>query len=113
MLYLIASFTGLRKGELGSLTKESFNFDNEKCATVVVDACYSKHRRQDILPLHPSLVQKLKEWLALKKPQENELLFPISQRNGGAERKSEKMIHFDLDAARTFLVAASPCSCES
>jgi len=107
MLYLIACFTGLRKGELGSLTKESFNFDNEKCATVTVEACYSKHRRQDILPLHPSIVQKLKDWLAMKNPQANELLFPITQRCGGVERKSAKMIRFDLNAAKTFWVAES------
>ena len=107
ILYLIASFTGLRKGELGSLTKESFNFDNEKCATVTVDACYSKHRRQDILPLHPSIVQKLKDWLASKSPQVNELLFPISHRCGGVERKTSKMMCFDITAAKTFWAVES------
>ncbi|GHT42252.1 hypothetical protein FACS189443_5050 [Planctomycetales bacterium] len=65
VLYLIAGYTGLRKGEIGSLTKESFNLNNEKYATVTVDACYSKHRRKDVLPLHPSLVEKLKNWLTI------------------------------------------------
>jgi integrase len=105
IIYLIASFTGLRKGEVGSLTKESFSFDNEECATVTVDACYSKHRRRDVLPLHPSLVDKLKEWLVTKNPQANELLFPVSQRCGGVERRTSIMMQFDLNAARTFWLA--------
>ncbi|GHT37795.1 hypothetical protein FACS189427_11220 [Planctomycetales bacterium] len=105
MLYLIASYTGLRKGEIGSLTKESFNFDNEKCATVTVDACYSKHRRKDVLPMHLSLVEKLKEWLATKNPKNNEILIPVSNGSGGVERKTSKMMRIDLNAARTFWIA--------
>jgi integrase len=74
---------------------------------VTVDACYSKHRRKDVLPLHPSLVEKLKQWLAVKNPQPNELLFPVSHRSGGVERRTAKMIQFDLQSARTFWVAES------
>jgi integrase len=104
ILYLLASFTGLRKGELGSLTKESFCFDKEN-QTVTVEACYSKHRRRDVLPLHPFLGQKLKEWFVTKNPQPKELLFPISHRAGGVERRTSKMMQFDLGAAFTFWVA--------
>ncbi|GHT10341.1 hypothetical protein FACS1894170_02290 [Planctomycetales bacterium] len=105
MLYLIASYTGLRKGEIGSLTKESFNFNGEICATVTVDACYSKHRRKDVLPLHSSHVAKLKEWLATKNPKSNEILIPVSNGSGGVERKTSKMMRIDLNAARTFWIA--------
>jgi integrase len=120
MLYFIASYTGLRKSELGSLTKESFCFNNdlmtdnlfdddkiieEQAAMVTIEACYSKHRRKDILPLHKSLVAKIKEWLEAKNLMPDELLFPISKRSGGVERKASKMIKFDLDAARTFWIA--------
>lgn len=112
MLYLIASYTGLRKGEIGSLTKESFNFDNEKCATVTVEACYSKHRRKDVLPLHLSLVEKLKQWLAMKNPKSNEILIPVSKQAGSVDRRTAKMIRFDLNAARTFWIAESDSPAE-
>ena len=106
MLYLLAAYTGLRKGELGSLTMKSFHFgDHEKPATVTIEAAYAKNRRHDVLILHPDLVKRLKAWLALKKPQANELLFPVSHRAGGVERKTSKMIRFDIESARTFWIA--------
>ena len=114
MLYLLAAYTGFRKGELGSLTMKSFRFGDSECkdntatetpATVTIEAAYAKNRRQDALVLHPDLVKRLKAWFALKKPQANELLFPVSQRSGGVERKTAKMIRFDIGAARTFWIA--------
>lgn len=50
MLYRLAVESGLRANELRSLTVSSF--DLKRC-TVTVEAAYSKHRRQDILPLRP------------------------------------------------------------
>ena len=47
MLYRLAVETGLRTSELQSLTVTSFDFN--KC-TVTVEAAYSKHRREDVLP---------------------------------------------------------------
>jgi integrase len=58
-----------------------------------------------VLPLHPSLIDKLKEWLVAKNPQANELLLPVSQRCGGVERRTSRMMQFDLNAARTFWIA--------
>lgn len=66
MLYTVAAYTGLRASELASLTPGSFRLD-ETPPTVTVLAGYSKHRRQDVLPLHPSLVESLRPWLAGKK----------------------------------------------
>lgn len=66
MLYIVVAYTGLRASELASLTPESFRLD-ETPPTVTVRAAYSKHRRQDMLPLHPSLVELLRPWLAGKK----------------------------------------------
>ena len=66
MLYTVAAYTGLRASELASLTPGSFRLD-ETPPTVTVLAGYSKHRRQDVLPLHPSLVESLRPWLAAKK----------------------------------------------
>ena len=118
MLYLLAAYTGFRKGELGSLTFKSFDFaeaDTErngniatlKVSTVRIEAAYAKNRRQDVQVLHPYIVQKLKAWLAVKKPAPDEILFPVSQRSGGVERKTSKMIRFDLESARTFWIAES------
>jgi integrase/recombinase XerD len=70
--------------------------------TATVSACHSKHRREDTQVLHPELVRQLQEWLATKiflSP--DQLLFPISpQVPGGIERKTEKMVLRDLEAAR-------------
>jgi integrase len=60
MLYLLASYTGLRASELASLTPESFDLDAQ---TISVQACYSKRRRADTLPLHASLIDRLRTWL--------------------------------------------------
>ncbi|MEQ9379335.1 MAG: hypothetical protein RJP95_00615, partial [Pirellulales bacterium] len=57
MLYFMAAFTGLRRGELASVTKRSLYF-SEKGATITIDASYRKRRRRDVLPLHPDLAEK-------------------------------------------------------
>ncbi len=61
----MAAYTGLRASELASLTQHSYRLD-DATPTVTVQAAYSKHRRQDVLPLHPSLVALLRPWLASK-----------------------------------------------
>ena len=65
MLYTVAAYTGLRASELASLTQHSYRLD-DPTPTVTVQAAYSKHRRQDVLPLHSSLVALLRPWLAAK-----------------------------------------------
>jgi integrase len=65
MLYPIGGATGLRSGELSSLTPESFELTADPPA-VVVEAAYSKHRRRDTVPLHPNLIPELRGWLAGK-----------------------------------------------
>lgn len=109
MLYLLAAYTGFRKGELGSLTLKSFDFrdSEEKASTVMIEAAYAKNRRQDVQVLHPYIVRKLKAWLEARKPAPDEILFPVSRRSGGVERKTSKMIRFDLESARTFWIAES------
>ena len=101
MLYVLAAWTGFRKGELGSLTLRSLRLDDDP-PTATVAACYSKRRRQDTQVLHPEVVRQLKEWLAAKRHLDpGKPLFPISGRvPGGFERKTSKMISRDLAAAR-------------
>lgn len=101
MMYVLAAWTGFRKGEIGSLTKNSLRLDDDP-PTATVDACYSKRRREDAQILHPDVVCRLKAWLATKcNLGLNDLLFPISGRvPGGYERKTHKMMQRDLAAAR-------------
>ena len=76
-LYRLAIETGLRSGELRSLTVSSF--DLEKC-TVDVAAGYSKHRRQDTLPLRKETAAELRTFLAGKLPKTAAFSMPSSSR---------------------------------
>ena len=88
-IYLMAYLTGLRRKELGSLTRRSFDLEASP-ATVSVAATASKHRQEDVLPLHPELVPMLHEWLKELPP--GEKLFP---RLG--QRKTHVMVRKDLE----------------
>ena len=59
MLYLMAAFTGLRVSELASLTTDRLEFRSDP-PTLTVEAACSKHRREDVLPLHPELALRLR-----------------------------------------------------
>ena len=63
LLYTLAVNTGLRAGELASLTAESFDLDANQ-PTVTVEAAYSKHRRRDVLPLRSDLVVLLRPFVS-------------------------------------------------
>lgn len=90
-IYIFSFMTGLRRRELGSLTKDSFNLTSNP-PTLTVEAGCSKHRKKDILPLHPELAAMLPEWLeGLKGDQP---LFPLL-----GEKKTWFMIRKDLEAA--------------
>lgn len=65
LLYQLALESGLRSGELRSLQVRSFDLE---IGTVVVKAAYSKHRRDDELPLKPDTVEELKVFFAGKLP---------------------------------------------
>lgn len=72
-IYQISVMTGLRRNEIASLTPRSFSLDSDP-PTVTVEAAFSKHRRRDVLPLHPELVRMLRFWLAGMEP--DQILFP-------------------------------------
>jgi site-specific recombinase XerD len=90
-VYLFACMTGLRKQEMASLTPGSFRLD-DKPPTVTVAAACSKHRRKDVLPLHPDLVLLIRKWLKGLKPTDR--LFPLLDR-----KKLSEMIQKDLKRA--------------
>jgi len=87
MLYRLAVETGLRTSELQSLTVTSFDFN--KC-TVTVEAAYSKHRQEDVLPLRPSTAAELRSFLAGKMPGVQVFNMP---------KKPAKMLRADLAQA--------------
>ena len=90
-VYIASYMTGLRKGELASLTPTSFAL-NAKQPTVTIQASASKHRRKDVLPLHPEFVAMLRQWM--KGLEANEPLFPDL-----ANRRTSIMVKKDLEAA--------------
>lgn len=90
-IYTVSYMTGLRKSELASLTPSSFELDDDP-PTLTVEAKSSKHRKKDILPLHPDLIPMLHEWN--KNVAQNEPLFPKL-----GKRKTWLMVKKDLERA--------------
>lgn len=91
-IYLLSYMTGLRKGEIASLTPANFKFDADR-PTLTVEAKHSKHRKKDILPLHAELAAEVRTWLAglaVDQP-----LFPLL-----GKRKAYTMIRRDLEEAK-------------
>ena len=66
-LYRLAAETGLRAGELRSLTRGSFVLDGLKPG-VTIAAAYAKNRRQDNLPLRPTTAAAMADYLSSKLP---------------------------------------------
>ncbi|MDZ4852069.1 MAG: tyrosine-type recombinase/integrase, partial [Pirellulaceae bacterium] len=99
IMYILAAWTGYRRGEIGSLTLSSFSLETEH-ATVTVEARYSKRRRKDLQVLHPEVVDRFRKWLEVRKPTHEKFLFPITAEACGFERKTAKMMRKDLQAAR-------------
>ncbi len=67
LLYRLAVETGLRAGELRSLTGASFDL-KATSPTVTVEAAYSKRRRKDVLPLRADTARLLRAWLRTRLP---------------------------------------------
>lgn len=94
-LYQVALNTGLRVGELASLTAQSFDLDSEP-PTVAVEAAYSKHRRRDVLPIRADLAAVVRDYLRRRKPTNGERLWCGTWSDWGAA----KMIKADLASAK-------------
>lgn len=91
VLYQLAVETGLRAGELRSLTPQSFSLGSG-LSTVKVLAAYSKHRRDDTLPLRPATAAMLGEYLLDRDPEK-----PVFQLPRREEIAS--VLRVDLEAA--------------
>ncbi len=88
-IYILSYMTGLRRKEIASLMPASFDLKANP-ATLTVEAACSKHRRKDVLPLHPELVELLKVWLRGKS--RSDVLFPKL-----AKRRTWLMVKKDLE----------------
>jgi integrase/recombinase XerD len=94
ILYIIGAYTGYRRNEIGSVTKQSFNFDSDP-PTLTVQAGYSKHRRTDVLPLRKDFAERIRKWIAGKpKVRLNEPLLRVTN------KRTADMLEEDLAAAR-------------
>lgn len=91
VLYTLASNTGFRAGELASLSPVSFLFERDR-ASVRVEAAYSKHRRNDELPLRADVAEMIRQY-AQGKPR-RQPLWPGTWKDVAAE-----MLRNDLHAA--------------
>ncbi len=95
MVYLLASYTGLRAGEIASLKTNSFDFGDSP--TVTVEAAYTKNSELAVIPLRSDLAERLKGYLdsrevaTLSIAQEPETVWPGKWSEVGAE-----MIRGDL-----------------
>ncbi len=76
LLYRLAVETGLRAGELRSLTQASFKLKDNP-PTVTVAAAYSKRRRDDTLPLRAPTAKLLEAHLKNKTPEALAFKIPV------------------------------------
>ncbi len=104
MIYIIAASTGYRRGEISSLTLGSFEL-NATPPRVTVEASYSKRRKKDVQVLPLEVVEKFREWLELRIPKHETLLFPLSKKTCGTDRKTSEMMKHDLQTARAAWIA--------
>jgi len=95
VLYRLAIETGLRRSELASLTRRSFDLNGKK-PSVTVHAASSKNRRESHLPLRPEMVSLLRSHLATKLPDVPAFRIPT---------RTAEMIQADLAAARSYWIA--------
>ena len=89
LLYKTAIETGLRANELLTLKVSSIDFDN---CVVVVEAAYSKHRREDRIPLRRDTVNELRAFTSDKLPS-------VSLFNMPSKWRLVDMLKDDLQAA--------------
>ncbi|MFH5804677.1 tyrosine recombinase XerC [Alienimonas sp. DA493] len=102
ILYHVAAYTGLRASELASLSPASFDLDGIDGIdgidgpTVTVAAAYSKHRREDVQPLHPDSAARLRDWLAAKAAAGLRPDAPLWPGRWAGDRKAAPMLRHDL-----------------
>jgi integrase len=103
VLYIVGAYTGYRRNEIGSVTRQSFDFDSVP-PTLTVLAGHSKHRRTDILPLRKDFAERIRDWIAGKPDlSPDQPLFDIR------DKRTAEMIRKDLNAARAKWIKDARC----
>jgi integrase len=92
LVYRLAVETGLRANEIRTLTRASFDLDSEQ-PVVRVTAAYSKHRREDAIPLRPATAKALEIHLGRLLPRAQAFKLPVSR------KAMTKMFRRDIEAA--------------
>ena len=94
VLYILACYTGLRRNEIHSLTRQSFDLGCDP-PTVTVEAAYSKRRRRDVLPMRRDLAEYIARWMQSRRDLgSDERLLRISG------KRTAEMLRTDLEGAR-------------
>ena len=89
LLYRLAVETGLCASELRRLTRASFDLGGDP-PTVTVAAAYSKHRRNDTLPLRPDTADLIHQHVATKAPAARVFNIPMHRRDSSAMFKADR-----------------------
>jgi len=92
LLYKFAVESGLRRNELRTLTVSSFDW---QACTVTVQAGYSKHRREDVLPLRKETAEELRAFLAGREPGDK----VFGGRYKLLSKRTAEIVRADLEAA--------------
>jgi integrase len=92
LVYRLAVETGLRANEIRTLTRASFDLNTEQ-PIVRVTAAYSKHRREDVLPLRRETAKALELHLGRLLPSAQAFKLPASR------KAMAKMFRRDFEAA--------------
>lgn len=100
MLYRLAVGTGLRAGEIRSLTPQSFNL---AAPNVTVEAAYSKRRTRDVQPFRRDLAAKLQPFLKS---------LPRTKQIWNVPNKAGKMIQADMADARAKWISEATSEAE-
>ena len=102
ILYIVAAWTGFRRKELASLRRLAFHLDRDP-PHIQLEANASKRKTKDRIPLHPMVVERIRDWLPKSA---NQFVFPL-QTASGKLRKTSKMMKRDLELARLTWLAES------
>ncbi len=95
ILYIVACYTGFRRNEIGAVMRRSFDFKSDP-PTLTVRAAYTKHRRDDVLPLRGDFAAMIHEWIEKKPDVTGDE--PLLQIRG---KRTAEMLKGDLERART------------
>jgi integrase len=87
-LYIIATYTGYRRGEIGSITPGSFDFSADP-PTLTVKAGHSKRRRTDVIPLRQDLAERIGGWLQSQETALDQPLFRVDMRRTADMMKAD------------------------